>query len=199
MTPAALRSFYRTLPTYPFSLDAARAELRKSGHATGFTAELDLGASGGPTDIGLAMQTFAANLEQIGIKLNVTQKTTSGNWFNHTIDFTAGNWNGWDFPDPLDLFENWYWSKNAYLNGPNFARYKNPVMDRLIVQAQRSSDPAVRRKAFARMNQIALGDLPYSTLWYGYEYVAVRAPFSYHDYSVLWYFTPWWLEGIKVT
>jgi len=191
-SPAELKALYKSVPSYPFDFDAARAELRKSSTPNGFTASITFPTS--LPDVGLALQSLSANLKRIGINLNV-QGVTINQWlaevYGHKSDFAVILYGGYDYPDPLDVLQNSLWSVNAVENGYNFAHYNNPTVDRLLKIARAPAAPAVRKKALNQIFAIAQRDLPYFDLFMELGYVAVRKPFGYKGFSTLWYYTPW--------
>jgi len=192
LTPAELKALYKTVPSYPFTIDAARTELRKSSVPNGFTGSINYPAR--QVTLGLALQALAANLKQIGITLNVNA-VPANQWlaelYGHSTDLTAEGYAGPDFPDPIDMLLNMYASKNAGANGYNVAEYRSSTMDRLIKTAGESTSTAVRKRALEQALRLSMRDLPYVPLFVERSYVATRAPFGYKGYSTLWYYTPW--------
>ena len=71
MSQSKVAAFYKTIPTYPFSIAKAKAELAKSTVPHGFTANVTFPDSA--PELGQALQILAQDLQQIGITLNVKQ------------------------------------------------------------------------------------------------------------------------------
>ncbi len=71
---------------------------------------------------------------------------------------------GWTItPDP-DIFDIWHSSKT----GPkefNFIHYKNPEVDRLLVQGRSTFDMSERRRCYYRLQEILAEDQPYTFLY----------------------------------
>jgi peptide/nickel transport system substrate-binding protein len=192
MTSAQTTAFYKRQPHYPFNIAAAKAELAKSSSRKGFSL-----ATVYPTgfeNLGLGLQTLAANLQQIGVKLSIKEVPAS-DWLNvlyghkdiefQTIIFGA------DYVDPNDFLDICLNSANAKPNAFNIANYKNPTVDRLLQREKGTTVKSVRRKALQQIYTIANTDLPYYGLWYENLSMAIRKPFTYHSFSALYYYTPW--------
>lgn len=71
---------------------------------------------------------------------------------------------GWTISQDPDLYDVWHSSKT----GPkelNFIGYKNPEMDRLIVEGRGTFDMAKRRESYYRIQEILAQDQPYTFLY----------------------------------
>jgi peptide/nickel transport system substrate-binding protein len=198
-TPAQTKSFYRSLPKYPFSIDAAKAELAKSKHASGFSLQTVYN-TGFPNE-GLALQALAANLAKIGIHVSVKELPTS-QWLN--MFYAHENLNlypaafGPDYVDPNDFLAQLLDSKQAVKNGVNIANYKSPLADKLLATEQGTTNKTKRRAALEQLYRQSLTDLPYLALWYEDLLMAIRKPFTYHGFSAMYFYTPW-IYNIRVS
>jgi peptide/nickel transport system substrate-binding protein len=184
LTQSQLNAFFKSLPSYPFSVAAAKAELAKSAVPNGFSATISY-----PTafsNYGLALQSIAANLQQIGIKLTVKEATTS-QWLNvlygHTNLGMAAVAYGPDYPDPHDFLSISYVSSAAAKNGFNFANFKNKTVDRLLKLESAATQPAKRAKYMQQIYRISATQLPYLGLWYDDAVMAIRRPFRYTGWT----------------
>jgi peptide/nickel transport system substrate-binding protein len=192
MSVSEQKAFFKSLPKYPFSVAAAKTELEKSAHASGFSASVSY-PSAFP-NYGLALQSLAANLKQIGIKLTVGEFTESA-WLNYlyghkNFGMTAVIF-GPDYADAYDFLAQSYPSSAAVPQGFNLANYKNPTADRLLKQYTLATVRAKKASYLKQLYHLSATDLPYLGLWYDDAMMAIRKPFSYSGFNPLFYITPW--------
>jgi peptide/nickel transport system substrate-binding protein len=187
ITRAERRAFFKELPTYPFSLDRAKAELRKSSTPNGFsTTVVTCTDFPGMTD---AMTALAANLQKIGIHLNV-KAVGIDLWVNaitsKTYPLTHVYFSVPNYGDPND--------SPSILVGKtqslNCANYNSPTVERLLAIEQSATNKHVRAKALEKLYKRMARDLPYLGLWWGRTYVAVRKPFDLPE--PIFGGTPWY-------
>jgi peptide/nickel transport system substrate-binding protein len=78
---------------------------------------------------------------------------------------------GWfpDYPDADDYTASFY-APASFLN----IHYDNPEMNKLLAEEKGSDDPAVRQKAFDRIQQIGAEDAPTIPIWQADQVAAVR-------------------------
>jgi len=186
-----VKQLYAFFPTYPFSIQKAKAELAQSGYPNGFTATLPYPDS--QQTLGKAALSLSQNLAQIGITLNVTQVTTDA-WFGALFahkDLGAQiiSW-GVDYPDPADALHFIYDSQYATANAFNTANYSNSKMDALLKAQQDSVNPKVRASAIARALRLAATDVPYIPIWYQQVAMALKSKYNY-DFGTWYLYTPW--------
>ncbi len=99
-------------------------------------------------------------LEQIGLGLNITKY--SFNDFNNLLtadvapdrpDLFLNSW--WpDYNSPLNYSFPLFYSKSAGANGQNAGYYTDPQVDKIIEQAQQTSDPNAMVAMFKQLQQI---------------------------------------------
>ncbi|MFN9279777.1 MAG: hypothetical protein ACK6DW_08570, partial [Betaproteobacteria bacterium] len=63
-----------------------------------------------------------------------------------------------DFPDPSIIFNFVY--NSAMIGGANFPRYRNPSVDKLIGQADRTLDREARAALYQQAQRIVLDEMP---------------------------------------
>jgi peptide/nickel transport system substrate-binding protein len=77
----------------------------------------------------------------------------------YDVGTAFGKWNSGDlniampfyvWPDPMFL-QNWYGSQ--YIGSTNWAHVNNPELDRLLANAEKSTDPAVRAQAYQKVQK----------------------------------------------
>ncbi len=111
-------------------------------------------------------------LDESGL-FDVTLKSTEWNQYS-TAAFTDKYPTyqlGWfpDYPDADDYTASFY-APDAFLN----IHYDNPEMNKLLAEEKASDDPAVRQKAFDRIQQIGAEDAPTIPIWQADQVAAVR-------------------------
>ncbi|HXW04900.1 MAG TPA: ABC transporter substrate-binding protein [Vicinamibacterales bacterium] len=106
------------------------------------------------------------DLARVGIAVDVR----SSEFQTLLADVVRGNfqlytlqWVGVTDPDMLRRV---YHSQQVPPAGLNRVAYSNPEVDALIEAAAVAGDPAARRRAYARAQQLIAADVPYVSLWY---------------------------------
>jgi peptide/nickel transport system substrate-binding protein len=192
----SVNSFYGTIPTYQYDLDAARTELSQSSVPDGFDFSVPV-----PNNDPVAINAFLAaaeSLAQIGITMKVEQ-VDPGEW----LDTYFGHENLGaqfmayfpDYADPANYPYLFYDSANAVANGMNASNYKNPEVDKLIKQSLESSDNAERADALKQVIQIAAEDVPTVPLFWPNSAMAIRSDLRLDGYNAFWYNIPWAIRG----
>ncbi|MFF1878378.1 ABC transporter substrate-binding protein [Leifsonia sp. NPDC058230] len=184
---------YDSIPTIPFDLKAAKAELAKSSVPDGFTTSISYPDS--RPELGQALQVLAENLKSIGITLNVKEipyqqwvTLISGSHDNLTIQIAQ--WNP-DYPDPSDFILSQYPSSHAVPNQYNLSNYKNPEVDAMIDSELASTDSAERVKLMTSILQTVAKDVPNVNLYWPSTLMAIRSPYQYSNYNGMYYSEQW--------
>lgn len=109
----------------------------------------------------LITQMLQQNLKKLGIKVNIRIIAWSS-FINEFVDkkkFDAIVL-GWQLtPDP-DVYDIFHSSKTADKEY-NFVSYKNPEVDRLLIEGRSTYDIQKRKKAYNRIHEIIAEELPY--------------------------------------
>lgn len=187
--PAEARALLADLPRYDFDLETARAELAASGHPDGFATELVFPNT--LPELGLAGQSLAQNLAEIGITVTVSEVPIS-QWFEtlgdgeHGLAFmsytsTTG--------DPAEL-TSWF------LGPDNLAGYDNAEIAGLLADARVELDPARRLDLLIETNRLQAVDNAYFPLWWGERAVALSERVSLPDHETFTFVSPW---GARIT
>ena len=193
-----VRAFYKSIDRYPFDMAKAKAELKKSKYPNGFTATIKF-ADGFP-ETGKIAESLAQNLSKIGVKLNVKQETTDAfipTLFSHKgIGITIAQSQP-DYPDPWDYPAQYYASSNAHSGALNFANYRNPAMDKLILAQAKAKTNAVRVELLKKAETIMRNDLAYLPVFYMEAGMAISKKYSFSNFDAI-YSTRNWANNIKV-
>jgi peptide/nickel transport system substrate-binding protein len=193
MSQAKVRALYSSLPQYSFSLAKAKTELAQSKYPNGFTTSVTFPDA--HPELGKAMLVLAQDLKSIGVTLNVKQIPIS-QWLNtlythpKPMGMQVGNWSV-DYPDPADALSLIYPSANATKNSFNTANYKNPKMDALINEQNKSVTLSQRAAIIAKALRLAATDVPYIPLWYQQFAVALNSKYRYSNVSTWYEYQPW--------
>jgi peptide/nickel transport system substrate-binding protein len=192
LTPAQRRAYYKTLPSYPFSIAQAKAELSKSSVPNGFTIETV--TTNYWSTMPLALQTLEANLAKIGITLNFSIVDVNS-WANAVFTGKYPMLHLMYTPyyaDPSDILGITV-GKGAY----NFANYNSPSVLKWVAKEEASINRKTRANTLRQIYTQFAHDLPYLGLWYEDQAAAIRKPFEYTWANFSQFATPWW-RYIKV-
>jgi len=186
-------SEYAKLPSYPFSIDNAKKELAQSSHPNGFTTNKILVPSSQPAVL-KALESLSQTVKQIGITMPISQ-VPSNDWLANIyahkdlgivcLLFLP------DYADPADYMNLVYPSANAVKNNFNLANYKNPKVDKLIQDANGASSNDERAKDLMEVLTISNQDLPYYTLFWQNDVMAIQNKYVYKGFTGLYFNQPW--------
>jgi peptide/nickel transport system substrate-binding protein len=192
-----VKAQYAKLPSYPFSIENAKKELAQSAHPNGFTTNKILVPSSQPAVL-KALESLSTTVKQLGITMPISQ-VPSNDWLANIyahkdlgivcLLFLP------DYADPADYMNLVYPSANAVKNNFNLANYKNPKVDKLIQQANSASSNADRAKELMEVLTISNQDLPYYTLFWQNDVMAIQNKYVYKGFTGL-YFNQNWLSRI---
>jgi peptide/nickel transport system substrate-binding protein len=158
--------YYAPDSGYPaYDPSGAAALIKEVESETGKKVEFGLISTPDPSSV-KAAQYMQAQLQNAGMIVNLTQIVES----QEINDALAGqyqtvSWRQFAAVDP-DLNYLWwspteiFGSGNSELN-PNFAQNKDPMIETLLQQGRKSTDPTVRAKAYQQIAQRLNVDLPY--------------------------------------
>lgn len=141
-----------------------------------------------------------ANLRDIGIEV----KVRTVEWAAFLKEFLdKSNFDavvmGWTIPQDPDIFNVWHSSK-AVPGGLNFIGYKNPELDKLLVQGRHVIDQEKRKVIYDKVQEILHEDQPYLFLYTPYSLPVVSSRFmdvspapAGISHNQEW----WWVPGDK--
>jgi peptide/nickel transport system substrate-binding protein len=192
-----VKAQYAKLPSYPFSIENAKKELAQSAHPNGFTTNKVLVPSSQPAVL-KALESLSTTVKQIGITMPISQ-VPSNDWLaniyaHKDLGMTCLIFLP-DYADPADYMNLVYPSANAVKNNFNLANYKNPKVDKLIQDANSASSSAQRAQDLMQVLTISNQDLPYYTLFWQNDVMAIQNKYVYKGFTGL-YFNQNWLSRI---
>jgi peptide/nickel transport system substrate-binding protein len=164
--PKAQWGFDPSLKGYPYDPAKAKQLLAEAGYPNGFETEFltynsPRGYNSAGADLAVAIQ---GQLQKLGIKANV-RKQEIGAYLaeirNKTTKY-GGIWlQGWtgDNGDPDNFLFELFGSANIPVT--NAARYNNPALDKILVEAQHVPDHAKRVALYSEAQKIILDDAPW--------------------------------------
>lgn len=111
-------------------------------------------------------RAIAEDLRVVGIEVDVRPYE----WGTFFRDIRTGNFqiysSTWVGVTDPDIYYTAFDSEMAPPAGANRGFYRNPELDLLVEKARVESESAVRRKLYAKVQEILAHDLPYVSLWW---------------------------------
>jgi peptide/nickel transport system substrate-binding protein len=165
-------AYYGGVTRYPFDLVKARTLLEASGYSSA-THPLRLIYNTTPEGRRLA-EALQAMLARVGVILDIHTNewaTFYGDLRNGNFDIASSQWVG--VGDPHQYYEIFDSHMTPATGGSNRGDYSNLRIDRLVEAGDSTLDPAVRRAIYDQVQQLAAEDLPYVSLWWDDNVVAM--------------------------
>jgi len=192
---------YAGLPSYPYSLDAARKELAKSAFPHGFTTNKVLAPSNYPAVV-KTLESMSTTVKQLGINMPV-QQVTSNEWLanlyaHKDLGITSVLY-GPDYADPADYINLSYPSANATKNNFNLANFKDPAVDKLIEKANSAGSNTDRARYLGQVLTISQQQLPYLALFWQNDVMAIQDTYVYEHFTGLFYNQNWLTHVFSAT
>lgn len=190
LSRADVLSRYAKFPQYDFDLDKAKAELKASKHASGFTVDVQY-----PNDlqrIGRLLLNVQQNLAPLGVKLNISE-ITEDQWFANlypnrkSIGLQASLYRP-DYPDPANYAS--FFASDQINGGNNVGLYSNPEVDRLLTAQSRAAKPADRVGPLMKVTEIVARDAAVAPAWWESSLLSTKNGISAYADPV-WYLDPW--------
>jgi ABC-type transport system substrate-binding protein len=159
--PPGLPGHEPDLRCYGHDPDRARGLLKGAGHQAGF--DLRLYTDNVEPSPKLA-ESIAEDLAAIGIRATVAvMATASFSTLSGTPRSLAAGLYGWwmDFPDPAN------WITPMFVKGStmNASFWSSRTLERLLAEAQTTTDPDLRLAKFREIQSHALDEAPFVPLW----------------------------------
>ena len=193
---AQVNELINSLPSYPYNLAKARAELAQSPYPHGFTATtytLQFGVYTPETEV------VAAQLAKIGINLDIKELTFTGWIAKYDGPKTIGIWVVTNLtgtgPDPDSDAISMLSSKSAAATGgSDVAAYSSPAIDALISEADSVQNKAERLALYGQILKIVADDVPYVMLYTHSSDLALSPKFTWPGFNQYFYSSPWALS-----
>ncbi|MBB6411914.1 ABC transporter substrate-binding protein [Mesorhizobium sangaii] len=196
LTPDEVRAFYATLPSYPFDLTKAKAELAQSGHPDGF--DITIPASTDDPYMVNIMQSVVENLKQIGIRASIQQmdnNTWLAQYFRHeNLGMQISAYYP-DFADAANYPYLFFSSATAVKEGMNASNFKNDEVDAFLKIANENADPKARADALKGVFKIANEDVSLVPIFWPASAMAINNKYRLTGYTAFWYSIPWAIRG----
>jgi peptide/nickel transport system substrate-binding protein len=175
----AVNTLLKSIPSYPFNLTKARAEMAKSAYPNGFTTTT-------PTVNGFNLpqihQVIADQLKQIGIdwKFEISPSRQAALFAGPKDDLDSLAWiTGWPIPDasfgPGFLLH----SRNVAPGRRNMANYTPQVVDDLIEEGVKTYNRSKRLAVYQKLLKRLGVDVPYVPLMLGRANLALSSRFKW--------------------
>ncbi len=177
LSPGYGDMFNPNVRKYPYDPDKARELLSAAGYPDGFgNCEFMVPESGSGMQAPVEMGTFIqANLAAVGINCSI--KTLEwGAYLKAYRENPQMAQMSWNPPngDP-DIVMNMLLNSANFPPGWNAGSYKNEEVDKLVVGAQRISDPDQRRDLYLKAQELIAEDAPWIFVNHGSQIIAHSA------------------------
>jgi oligopeptide transport system substrate-binding protein len=162
--PPGLPGYDPNREAWSYDVSLARDLLKEAGHPDGFPMEIWYREGGGAEQVLEAIQAY---LKDAGVEASLVAREwgTLKEAINQGVpDAYYLDWYA-DYPDAENFLFPLFHSDN-WGGGGNRARYSNPVVDSLIVEARRKVDPEERNALYARIDGMVYNDAPWIYLWH---------------------------------
>ncbi len=149
-------------PKYYYDTEKARDLLETAGHPQGLFIDKVKLSSDRKGDYPAILTEVQGDLKNISVKtdLNFMEWATYIDAMqNNQLEIFRLGW-VYDFPDPDSVFFTLLHSSQRGASG-NFAWYRNPEVDKLIIEARNTLDKNKRRQLYWRIEQMVLDDAPW--------------------------------------
>jgi peptide/nickel transport system substrate-binding protein len=191
---AQVNAVVNSVPSYPYNLAKAKAEMALSPYPHGFTAPTNTLEFGTYTPV---TEVIAAQLAKIGIKLNIKEQTFT-QWIA-TADGpkTYGNiYTSWvsGISDPSSIPALILGKQNIPTGFGNTSDYDPPQIDTLMSEGLSTLDPAKRLAIYGQMLRIIATDIPYIPLFVQYTGLALSSQYSWSGFTQWSSLGPWELD-----
>ena len=196
LPPDEVRAFYATLPSYPFDLEKAKAELAQSGHPDGFDVTIPA-PTADPYMVNI-MQSVVENLKQIGIRASIQEidnNTWLAQYFRHeNLGMQIMAYYP-DFADAANYPYLFFSSATAVKDGMNGSNFKNAEVDAFLKIANEKADPKARADALKGVFKIANEDVALVPIFWPASAMAINNKYKLTGYTAFWYNIPWAIRG----
>lgn len=172
-------AYSEAITSYAYDPDRARELLTAAGYSEENPLAFTLMAYTVPRGYNPAADRLATALQEYWAEVGVEAEIQTSEWTQYRADRRANAFqaslSGWmgDNGDP----DNFLYSllASASVGAGNTAFYENPEVDRLLEEAQRTSDQEARKALYQQAEQMIVEDAPWVFLGYQMHQVVARA------------------------
>ena len=197
-TAAQVSEALKTVPTYPFNLAKAKAEMAKSPYSHGTTATISVESAGSFPNVS---QVIQAELARIGIHLNLKVMTADAQTANETSANRKGiltnfTYSGAVSRDPGEAFDFQMGSSNISAGNWNTMNWAPPSMDKLIDEGFATTDNAARLRIYQQIDTAYAQASVFVPLFNEDATVALSSAYTWPDFNGYYYDLGPWLLGV---
>ncbi len=171
--PPGLRGHDPSRAGYQYDRDLAAELLEEEGLAGGFDMEIWYRDGGGAEQVLEALQAY---LKEVGVRVTLQAREwgTLKEAINRGVpDAYYLDWYA-DYPDAENFLYPLFFSGN-WGGGGNRARFADPGVDSMLVEARAETDPESRYDLYRRIDEMVAGRAPWIYLWHPVR-VELRQP-----------------------
>ena len=200
-SPAQVDSILKSVPTYPYNLAKAKAEMAQSPYPHGVSATISVEGAGSYPNVS---QAIAAELARIGIHLKLQVMTFD----QQTANLTSGNrlailpcftYSGSVSRDPGEAFSYQMGKSNISAGNWNSFNWAPTAVDNLINQGYATTDNATRLKIYGQIDTAYAQAAPFIPLFNEQATVALASGYTWPDFNGYYYDLGPWLLGVSKT
>lgn len=170
--PPGMSSYDPNLRGYEYNPEKARQLIKEAGYENGLEITLQYNTT--PTHKAIA-EAVQAQLSQFNIKVNLAATELGAHYDSvrrGDSEFFRAGWAG-DYNDPDNFLYTLFYSGNFGPKG-NYSRYKNDMVDQLLVDARKEPDQAKRVEMYKKAEQQIVDDAVWLFLYYQTTSIASR-------------------------
>jgi peptide/nickel transport system substrate-binding protein len=190
-----VNALLKSLPSYPYNLAKAKAELAKSPYPHGFSTSTD--TTTGSVASEPVSEAIAGMVSKIGIKMKVNVINGTA-WINELVgpkkypdDFTTFNVGS---PDPSGYPSYILGSANIPSGGWNWAAWNPPGMNSLLTQSVATVNPAKRLAVYGTILKQVAEQVPYIAIFMQDYNMALSTKYSWPEFNQQFNRTNWELQ-----
>jgi len=200
-SPAQVDSVLKSVPTYPYNLAKAKAEMAQSPYPHGVSATISVEGAGSYPNVS---QAIAAELARIGIHLKLKVMTFD----QQTANLTSGNrqgilgcftYSGSVSRDPGEAFSFQMGKSNISAGNWNVFNWAPTPVDNLINQGLATTNNADRLKIYGQLDTAYAQAAPFIPLFNEQATVALASGYTWPEFNGYYYDLGPWLLGVSKT
>lgn len=198
-SPAEVASVLKSVPTFPYNLAKAKAQMAQSPYPHGVTATISVESTGSYPNIS---QAIAAELAKIGIHLKLKVMTFDQQIANMTSGdrkgiLTAFTYSGSVSRDPGEAFDFQMGKSNISAGNWNTFNWAPTPVDNLINKGFTTTDNAERLKIYGQIDAAYAQGAPFIPVFNEQATMALASGYKWPDFNGYWYDLGPWLLGVS--